>query len=83
MTMNPEKALTAAAWPRPSARDLWYTGSGQPVPSPTDDEIADVIARKLGLSEYPSTRDLLIQAARAVRDLFPQPTVNAVSKDTV
>jgi hypothetical protein len=74
---------------RPSARDLWYTGSGQSVPSPTDDEIVAVlrngIAKLFDRStlDKPEARAMLFSTARAIRALFPEPTTNATSKDTV
>lgn len=74
----------------PSARDLYHTGSGQPVPSPTDAEIATAIRKALapvlahgsfnGTDSEEETA--LISAARAVRQLFPT-TTDAISKDTV
>jgi hypothetical protein len=70
---------------RPSARDLYYIGSGQPVPPPTDDEIAKVISdaiyRFIDTSK-PDVKAALILAARKVRELFPT-TTNAVAKDTL
>ena len=67
----------------PSARDLWYTGSGQPVPSPTDDEIATVVEQALADRGTFVDRVVSIAVARSVRALFPQPTTDAISKDTV
>jgi hypothetical protein len=70
---------------RPSARDLYYTGSGQPVPPPTDDEIAKVISNALYRfvdTSNPAVQAALVEAARKVRDLFPT-TTNAVAKDSI
>lgn len=70
---------------RPSARELYYTGSGQPVPPPTDDEIAKAISNAIYRfvdSSKPDVQAALAEAARKVRELFPT-TTNAVAKDTV
>lgn len=59
---------------RPSARDLYYTGSGQPVPAPTDDEIAKVISNAIYRfidTSNPGVQAALVEAARKVRELFP------------
>lgn len=70
---------------RPSARDLYHTGSGQPVPVPTDEQIAAEIRRVLAqvfgtdVLDKPLIHAALINAARAVRQLFPTTTT---PKDT-
>lgn len=69
----------------PTARELYYTGSGQTPPSPTDEEIASAIrgelAHVLGADAFrdPVAREALAGAARAVRGLFPS---NPTTKDS-
>lgn len=71
---------------RPSARDLYYTGSGLPVPPPTDDEIAKVISSAIYRfidTSKPDVQAALIEAARKVRGLFPATPTETTAKDTV
>jgi hypothetical protein len=63
---------------KPSARELYYTGSGQPVPSPTDDEIAKVISNAVYRfidTSNPAVQAAFTEAARKVRELFPTQTL--------
>jgi hypothetical protein len=61
----------------PTARELYYSGSGQTPPSPTEDEIAAAIRYELShalrgtVLEEPLVKAALTSAARAVRALFP------------
>lgn len=61
----------------PSARELWYTGSGKQPPAPTDEEVVAAIRYELSrvirrtTLEEPEVKAALKSAARAVRALYP------------
>jgi hypothetical protein len=69
----------------PSARERWYTGSGQPVPEPSIGEITATITDSLrkvfarDTLEQPDVKAALTEAATAVRSHFLNTTDN---KDT-
>jgi hypothetical protein len=59
----------------PTGRELYYAASGLPLPSPTDEEIAAVIGKAMGLHFFGTDAQApLFNAARAVRALFPTNT---------
>ena len=68
----------------PSAQERFYTGSGKPMPFPTDGYIAVAIWKALVPAVGNNTFDTaeaqaaLLTAARSVRSLFPVNTI----KDT-
>ena len=60
----------------PTARERWYTGSGQPAPEPTTESIAATIHHHLAdvlgddAMSKPDVKAALIAAASAVRGYF-------------
>jgi hypothetical protein len=71
-----------------SARERFFGGSGKPMPVPTDEDIAAAIRNALlpaigdGPFGQPIAQTALLNAAHAVRQLFPT-TTDAIAKDTV
>jgi hypothetical protein len=71
---------------RKSAREMFYEGSGQPAPSPTDEEIAAIIRKHCMGKVVPDARfdtaedkAALKAAVAEIRALFPSTTT---TKDT-
>jgi hypothetical protein len=78
--------MTTTVDKRPSALELYLTGSGKALPtSPSDEDIATTIRQSLALAVgndtfgNPTAQAALIVAAQAVRDLFL--TVSVFTKD--